>query len=782
MDYSDLINNKSLDFICMMIFISIFLLSFNIFFVDSIQQSLLPEERVSKNSLVYEDTINLSNTPGNDLINQPSTSPDISVLDNNIYVVWAEYTRSNDVDKKEVYFKKSIDGGATFGDPVNLSEDTGISDVNTPKIIASDNNVYVLWEDNALGSDKILFRSSRDGGVTFENIVNITKRGSAVDMSASGSNLYFVWHDHKKIYFTKTTDGGTTFENATILKRNTTALYLDIFNWWNNIYDLNILSWKNNIYIMWHDEGNIYFTKSTDNGTTFEGPIKLRSYTYIHDFNAVASNGNLYFIWNEGDFNTPNNIYFTKTTDGGTTFENATLIRKATDSTFSSVVDAFKNNIYVVWVEDSGQISDRKDAIYFTKSTDNGTTFENAILIRKDITNFGRDHLQIASSENGLYLIGEEDNRFLADTSSNRFLADSSSYTKHRNQEIFLMTISPSPTLASKVINQSDISKSTYKGTFPIKIDGQIVNGEWIEPDVHKFIARETFNNKGYEILFASKSDGTNLYFAAGVDGPKNFTGGAILTLYFDNENNGKVDPGDDAIVLYRGFCCESEDDYSFKDMYYTFMNNSNVLRNDETDGGLKNGHGSILFSNNIEYFELSHPLCSSDHAHDLCITMDNTIGLYYSLKLNGVLYLDPHPFGDLNRFGIGFSPAEGVIPYVDPMPVSSLVIDIIPPAAFILEPFGRITDVERSEFLKVLTPDEQYELLNNPTGGDLTDFLNKLEPKKLTDFLGNLYPDEIKEAKDKINKYYGQEDKFYKILSKLDPKERDKIINKIQS
>ena len=206
--------------------------------------------------------INLSKTPGNDLINQPSTHPDIAVSHNNIYVVWLEYDRSNNVDKKELYFTRSTDGGATFGDIINLSGDTGVFDSReSHKVVESENNVYVLWRDDTEGRN-VFLRSSIDGGDSFGNIINITGEASEEDMSISNGNLYVAWggnksyinNDFGKIYFTRSTDHGATFENATIIKSNTTS------------DNLGVASWGSNVYIIWKASafGDIYFTRSTD--------------------------------------------------------------------------------------------------------------------------------------------------------------------------------------------------------------------------------------------------------------------------------------------------------------------------------------------------------------------------------------------------------------------------------------------------------------------------------------------------------------------------------------
>jgi hypothetical protein len=46
-----------------------------------------------------------------------SRSPHIAILGQNVYVVWEDSTLGN----KEIYFRASNDGGQTFGETQNLS-------------------------------------------------------------------------------------------------------------------------------------------------------------------------------------------------------------------------------------------------------------------------------------------------------------------------------------------------------------------------------------------------------------------------------------------------------------------------------------------------------------------------------------------------------------------------------------------------------------------------------------------------------------------------------------
>jgi hypothetical protein len=59
----------------------------------------------------------------------------------------------------------------------NVSDNVG--DSVYPLVASSDNNVYVTWQDNMFGHNKhlnydILFKSSSDGGRTFGDVLNLS--------------------------------------------------------------------------------------------------------------------------------------------------------------------------------------------------------------------------------------------------------------------------------------------------------------------------------------------------------------------------------------------------------------------------------------------------------------------------------------------------------------------------------------------------------------------------------------------------------------------------------
>lgn len=58
--------------------------------------------------------------------------------------------KDDTVGHNNTFFKKSTDGGTTFGSTINLSNNHGFS--LYPKIDMSGSNINIVWQDNATGN------------------------------------------------------------------------------------------------------------------------------------------------------------------------------------------------------------------------------------------------------------------------------------------------------------------------------------------------------------------------------------------------------------------------------------------------------------------------------------------------------------------------------------------------------------------------------------------------------------------------------------------------------
>ena len=81
----------------------------------------------------------------------------------------------------DIFIKKSSDGGVTFDKEINLSNNSGFSE--HPHLAVYGNNVYTIWLDNDTSTNynkEIFFRKSNDGGKTFSNIIHLDDNNNRI--------------------------------------------------------------------------------------------------------------------------------------------------------------------------------------------------------------------------------------------------------------------------------------------------------------------------------------------------------------------------------------------------------------------------------------------------------------------------------------------------------------------------------------------------------------------------------------------------------------------------
>ncbi|MGI0010183.1 MAG: sialidase family protein, partial [Nitrosopumilaceae archaeon] len=161
----------------------------------------------------------------NDKTSRGSSEPEIATFGTNAYVVWEE---SMDPQFSDVYFRKIVDNSSSFDEAINLT--LGTSFYPDPSILASKNNVYVLWEDriDPDGKESVYFKKSNDDGKTFDNTITLdpTTNDSIyrpITMLESNGILYvFVSHwnpqtQRNNLSFITSDDNGNAFSDPVIL-------------------------------------------------------------------------------------------------------------------------------------------------------------------------------------------------------------------------------------------------------------------------------------------------------------------------------------------------------------------------------------------------------------------------------------------------------------------------------------------------------------------------------------------------------------------------------------
>lgn len=100
------------------------------------------------------------------------------VTGDNVYIAWWNGTAGEPDIQTDVLFRASTDGGATFGDRINLSNSSD-TDSRRVEIAGEGDNVIVSWwETNQTGTDTPVARISNDAGETFGPLMMLGTNGT----------------------------------------------------------------------------------------------------------------------------------------------------------------------------------------------------------------------------------------------------------------------------------------------------------------------------------------------------------------------------------------------------------------------------------------------------------------------------------------------------------------------------------------------------------------------------------------------------------------------------
>jgi hypothetical protein len=284
---------------------------------------------------------------------------------------------------------------------LDISNNKG--DSTYPSIAASADNVYVVWQDNQTsqsGSNgkenyDILFTRSTDGGKNFENV---TRLSNTIEISArpivtsSGSNVYVVWIEdtpkEKQLWFKKSADNGSTFDEP--IKLGSSDYNRDY------ILPKAITAFGDKVYVVWRhltedaSVSTILFRASKNAGNTFDETREISDNAIFTSSPKVStSNNNVYVVWdvtyNEGKKgNKSEGIFFTKTSDDGTTFKNVSKLNGSNEFGEAQVVADF-NEVYIAWAGSVYNPGQNVKRVFLTASYNNGDSFEQPILINKGL-------------------------------------------------------------------------------------------------------------------------------------------------------------------------------------------------------------------------------------------------------------------------------------------------------------------------------------------------------------------------------------------------------------
>jgi hypothetical protein len=293
--------------------------------------------------VVFENATNLTNNK------QDSVYGQVAAWGSGVYVIWQDSVSGRNYD---IFITKSTDNGTSFGTPLNLSNNIGLSE--HPQLSTFGGSVYAVWADNTPGNREVIFSRSIDNGTSFEGSRNLSNDASDShnqEMAAFEENVYVVWADRDE-----------------------------------------------------QERMSILFSASNDGGATFNKAISISSQVSVGSFPKVAAYGDdVYLTWNVVEESTQDGLYFAKSSDRGSTFGKFTKLGENISG--ESQVAAYNDVVYVV---SGGLDSAVENGLFFIKSTDGGEIFANPVQIDAGGQFVNPMNVEVASDNpDGAYVAGQ---------------------------------------------------------------------------------------------------------------------------------------------------------------------------------------------------------------------------------------------------------------------------------------------------------------------------------------------------------------------------------------
>ena len=316
---------------------------------------------------------------------------------NNLHVVWWD---GRDLDR-EIYYNRSTDNGLTWHQDTRLTNSSGWSEY--PSIAVSGSNVHTVWMDDRDESfyPEIYYKHSTDGGQSWSADEKLTSNPSdpgIPSLAVSGNNVHIVWHDIRdgnwEIYYKRSTDNGLTWQPDVRLTNDVSV---------SERASIAVLNEK--VYVVWQDERDndkeIYFNKSTDNGTTWFGDIRLTNNVGESEAPTLAVEGsNINVVWSDSRIGIGNGeIYYKKSTDAGLNWSEDIRVTNTPVASGRPSVSVSSNFVHISWNE--------VWEIYYTRSTDYGSTWETETRITNNTSD--SENSFVVVSDSAVHLIWQDD-------------------------------------------------------------------------------------------------------------------------------------------------------------------------------------------------------------------------------------------------------------------------------------------------------------------------------------------------------------------------------------
>jgi len=307
---------------------------------------------------------------------------------NFIHVVWEDTRDGN----SEIYYKRSIDVGTNWEADTRLTNDPQNS--ASPSIAVNGSQIYIVWAERRNNNDEIYFKSSTNAGLDWgvdTRLTNSAYISQQPCIKVYNTNIHVLWIDNRdgnnEVYYKRSTNSGLNWGDDIRLTNNSAFSYQQ-----------SITVNASTLHVTWTDNrdginGEIYYKKSTNNGTTWGSDIRLTNHTSSSQYSTVSYSGeSIYVVWD--DYRSSNyEIYFKISSDEGESWGTDTRLTNTVASR-KPFIEVSGNALHIVFIK---SVSGHFDVCY-KRSTDSGVNWDPDLLLTNNSLNSENTSISVSNS------------------------------------------------------------------------------------------------------------------------------------------------------------------------------------------------------------------------------------------------------------------------------------------------------------------------------------------------------------------------------------------------
>jgi hypothetical protein len=280
-----------------------------------------------------------------------SEGPSVSVYGQVVHVLWFDERDGN----FEIYYKRSTDAGISWGADKRLTNDPGPS--GNSSVTVSGSVVHVVWTDLRDGNPEIYCKRSTDAGINWGTDKRLTSDPAFSDKpsdAVSGSVVHVVWVDERdyefgEIYYKRSTDAGVSWGADTRLTNDA-----------GGSGEPSVTVSGSVVYVVWYanrsGEVGIYYKRSTNGGVSWGADTQLSNDPIgsagSYDPSVTVSGTVVHVVWTDlRDVNNPE-IYYKRSTDAGVSWGADTRLTNDSAGSFDASVSVSGTVVHVVWTDE----------------------------------------------------------------------------------------------------------------------------------------------------------------------------------------------------------------------------------------------------------------------------------------------------------------------------------------------------------------------------------------------------------------------------------------------